>query len=256
MSGRPPISCVSWKWGNVFAAHHVNVWRAMLRRHLHAEHRPFCVTDDSKGLDPDITVIPLPTTYAHTPRCRRRMWQFSRAFGELVGPRILSLDLDIVIVDDITDLVSRPEPIVGWRVGYANVYSGSVMLFDAGALDGAWRLFAADPDGYPRRVEPRGTPSDQAMVNHWLQTQLPIATWTERDGFVTYFGDGYERLEHHGVGPGHPELPQGARIVVLGSADKAVLDEGRFDWVRDHYFEEGVVNVMLPNVETPSYRYR
>lgn len=231
-----PLSVVTWKWGAApFQARHVNVLRAMLARHLHLPHRLYCVTDDPAGLDPEIFFVPMPTTYAHTPRCRRRMWQFSRDFGHVVGPRILAIDLDVVIVDDLTPILDRPEPIVGWKVGHAGVYSGSFLLFTVGALDGAWRRFASDPDGYPQRLQPRGVASDQAMVNDWLKTQPAIGTWTEADGFVTYYGAGYERLEHLGVGPSRPELPAGARIVVLGSADAAVLDEARFDWVREHW---------------------
>lgn len=219
----------------MFEARHCNVLRAMLARHLHLDHELVIVTDDPAGLDGDIRVVPMPETFAHTPRCRRRMQQFSLEFDAQLGRRILGIDLDVVIVGDITAIVNRREPIVGWKVGHAGVFSGSFLLFDEGALDGAWQLFAADPTGHPYRVQPHGTPSDQAMVNHWLRSQPPIPYWTERDGFVTYYGDGYEAYEHLGVGPRHPNLPAGARIVVLGSADKAVLDEARFDWVQEHY---------------------
>jgi hypothetical protein len=229
------VSC--WKWGRRFDATHVNVLRAGLDRHLELDHELVCVTDDPAGLDGDIRAIPMPTDLADTPRCRRRMQQFSREFGaQLGGGRTLALDLDIVIVGDLTALVNRPEPIVGWKVGYAGVMSGSFLLFDAGALDEAWLWYASDPVGYPRVVQPRGVPSDQAMVNHWLSFQPPIPFWTEADGFVTYFGRGYQHLEHLGVGTGHPVLPAGARVVVLGSDDLAVLaDDTPYAWVREHW---------------------
>jgi hypothetical protein len=94
--------------------------------------------------------------------------------------------------------------------------------------------FARDPEGYPRKVQPEGTPSDQAMLNDFLRGQR-VPHWTEADGLITYFGAGYERHVKRGVGPGQPQLPRGARVVVLGSADKAVMDEGRYDWVREHW---------------------
>ena len=137
---------------------------------------------------------------------------------------ILALDLDVVIVDDITALVDRPDPLVCWRVGYAGVYSGSILLMDAGVLDPLWRAFHADPDGYPRRAWPGGVGSDQAMLNYFLsrpyQTIRP-AVWTEADGFVTFFGAGYEKLERLGVGPTNPNLRPGARIVVLSKSRSA-----------------------------------
>jgi hypothetical protein len=235
---RSPINVVTWKWGATpFGARHVNTLRAMLARHLHVDHELVLITDDPADVDSDVRIVPMPPGFTHTPRCRRRMQLFSWEFTEQheIGARVLAIDLDVVIVDDLTDIVSRPEPICGWKVGHAGVYSGSFLLFDAGALDGAWQLFAADPVGYPKRVQAHGTPSDQAMVNHWLQTQPPIFEWTERDGFVTYYGRGYERLEHLGVGPNRPQLPASARIVVLGSADLAVLDDPSVPWIAEHY---------------------
>lgn len=227
------LTICCWKWGNRFEAKHVNVLRSMLARHVHVDHELVCVTDDPRGLDGDIRTAPI-TEFLDTPRCRRRMAMFNGDFAEVVGPRFLSIDLDVVIVDDITPLVTRTAPLVGWRVRHAQVYSGSFFLMDTGALHGLYRMFAADPVGFPKKVQANGTPSDQAMLNWYLKHihRWPIAEWTEQDGLVTYFGDGYERHEHLGVGPTHRQLPAGARIVVLGSADLAVLSDPRFDWVQ------------------------
>lgn len=208
----------------------------MLARNLHLPHRLHCVTDDLDGIDPEVGIVMMPREFENTPRCRRRMQQYSADFDGLFGDRLLSIDLDVVIVGDITPLIDRPEPIVCWRVGYAGVYSGSLVLWSAGALDGAWRAFRADPDGYPKRAQPNGVGSDQAMLNLWArESRTPVSEWTERDGLVTWFGNGYARLERHGMGPNRSALPSGARIVVLGSADKAVMDEGRHPFVVEHW---------------------
>lgn len=231
------LSVWCWRWGGLFEPVYVHRLQAALAQHLDAEHELVCITDDRAGLE-GIRTVPMPTAYAGTPRCRRRMQAFSRAFAAQLGAsRVLAVDLDIVITGNITAIVTKfPDaPVVGWKVGHAGVYSGSFLRFDAGALDGAWRAFAADPEGYPRSIQPRGVPSDQAMLNAWLATQPPIHYWTEADGFVTYYGEGYEHLEHMGVGPRRPTLPVGARIVVLGSSDKAVMDRGDFEWVRKHW---------------------
>lgn len=233
------LSVLTWKWGSKFSARHVNTLRSMLARRLALEHRVVCVTDDADGIDPGVEIVPLPARHAESPRCRRRMRAFDRTFAESIGARILALDLDVVLVDDITPLVDRPEPLVCWRVGYAGVFSGSIVLMDAGVLDPLWRAFDRDPDGYARRAWPRGVGSDQAMLNYYLSRSdchpsARPAVWTEADGFVTFFGAGYERLERRGVGPGHPLLPAGARIVVLGSDDLHVLEQGdRYPWVSE-----------------------
>lgn len=232
------ITVVAWKWGGLFPAEYVLRLRAALARNLSIPHELVVITDERQGLDgADLRVVPMPSRFAATARCRRRMQLCSRDFGrELGAKRILAIDLDVVIVDDLTPLVSRPEPVCGYRVGHAGVYSGSFLLFDVGALDGAWQEYQQDPIGYPIRVQPRGVPSDQAMINHWLERSgTSVGTWTEADGLVTYYGEGYERLEHWGVGPTRRTLPANARIVILGSADKSVMDRGEYPWVVEHW---------------------
>lgn len=232
------ITFVPWRWGGLFGPEYVNRLRASLARHVHADHEMVCVTDDPTGIDGDIRIVPLPEEHRDTPRCRRRMRIFDREFARAIGDRICTIDLDVVIVDDITPLVTRTEPIVCWKVGHAGVFSGSFHLMDAGRLHGLWEMFNADPDGFPQRVQPTGVPSDQAMLNWYLKAKsIRVPFWTEKDGFVTYYGAGYEHLAHMGVGPVNPELPSGARVVVLGSADKAVMDEGTFPWIREHWVD-------------------
>lgn len=233
------LTILAWKWGALFSSAYVLRLQAALDRHVAIPHELVVVTDNPAGLveGPGLRLVPMPTAYATTPRCRRRMQALSAAFARQLGAtRILAIDLDVVIVDDLTPLVSRRDPICGYRVGHAGVYSGSFLLFDAGALDEAWQRYREDPVGYPKRVQARGTPSDQAMINHWLdRSGARVHTWTEADGLVTYYGKGYERLEHWGVGPRRPALPAGARIVILGSADKSVMDRAAFPWVVEHW---------------------
>jgi hypothetical protein len=238
------LTCVTWKWGEKFGPVYVHRLKAMLARHLHVPHRFVCVADDPTGLE-GIDLVPLPATYADTPRCRRRMWQFSREFGEqLQASRLLCLDLDLVFVRDISPLVQRPELVVCAWIEYAQVYSGSMILMTAGALDGLWQAFKADPDGYPVKAWPRGIGSDQAMLNYYIRKDTHaigrptrVGRWTKADGIVTYFGEGYERYEHLGVGPRRPALPAGTRVVVLGSDDKHVLETNAFPWVAEHWVE-------------------
>ena len=227
------ITAVCWKWGDKFAPVYVNRLRSMLARHLHLPHELVCVTAEREGIDPRVRIVEPPAELSDTLRCRRRMWGFARERRADFGERILNIDLDVVIVDNITPILNRSEPIVGWRVGYAGVLSGSFLLYNAGALHGAWEKYRADPEGFPKATGQRNG-SDQAMVNHWL-ARREFAHWQDSDGFVTWFGAGYERLEYLGMGPGRSALPPGARIVVLGSADKEVMDEGRYAFIREHW---------------------
>lgn len=229
------LSVVCWRWGSLFGPEYVNRMRAMLERNLHLPHRLICLTDDQVGVDSRVECVPLPKEFAGTFRCRRRMWQYSRDRVDLFGPRFLSVDLDLVVTADITPVVDRPEPIVMLRIGYADVLSGSFILCDTGALHGAYERYRSHPDEFTHATGLKNA-SDQAMLNlHIKSTGMRIAEWKESDGFAVYFGTGYERFAHHGVAPSRPQLPPGTRVVVLGSDDKAVMDDGRYPFVREHW---------------------
>lgn len=227
------IAVVVWRWGSLFGPEYVQRLRSMLARHLRLDHQLYCVTDAMDEVPAGVIGVPMPTEHAETPRCRRRMWQFDRERVEIFGPRMLCVDLDMVIVDDITSLVDRAEPLVCWRIGYANVYSGAFILMNTGVLHGAWDAYRNDPNGYPLKTGERNA-SDLAMLNYYLRGET-VAQWTEADGFVSWFGVGYAYLEHHGMGASRPHLPPGARVVALGGADKAVMDEMRYPFVRQHW---------------------
>lgn len=226
------VTVVSWKWGTLFSAVWVNRLRAGLARHLHLPHELVCITDDPHGLDPEIRTMPMPERDRDTPRCRRRVQMFDPAFARRLGTRLLAMDLDIVLVDDITPLIDRPEALVCWRVAHSPVYSGAFLLMDAGALADLWTFYAQDPELVARRAGG----SDQPILNFYLRRlRRQPAHWTDADGIVTYYGHGYERFEHLGVGPRRRTLPPGARLVVLGSADTPVLEQGRYDWGIRHW---------------------
>lgn len=229
------LTVATWLWGSTFSAAHVNALQAGLRAHLAMPFELVCITNQPDCIHPDVRIVPMPMTYAQTPRCRRRMQGFSAEFAsQCLGRRILYVDLDMVIVGDLTPIVDRPEPLVMWKVQHAEVFSGSCLLANAGALGGAWQKFQREGEAWPNRLTHpsagRGSvASDQAMLNDYLKGQV-VPHWTERDGFVTFYGKGYERFEHLGVGPHRRTLPPGARLVVLGSADLAEVTPDRYPW--------------------------
>lgn len=231
------ISVVCWKWGDKFGPEYVNNLYSMLQRHLHLPHKLICVTDNPWGISDHVKTIRMPDRHAGTIRCRRRLWHFARERVVELGYRILALDLDCVALDTLDSLFDRTEPAVFWYVGYAKVYTGAMVLFDAGALHNLWENFDCDPEGYPQLTGERNA-SETAMLTYWLRrsTMYSIGTWTEqKDKIVMWFGAGYERLEHWGIGPSNPNPPPGTRLVMLGGDDKYLLDEKKYDWVKENW---------------------
>lgn len=235
------LDVVTFKWRPIgksyrstFTAETVNVLFAMVARHFHAPFRFSCVTDDPAGLSPRIRALPMFEEHARlvgthgvqNPNCYRRLKLFAPEARDLVGPRILSLDLDAVITGDVTALWTRTEDFVAWEgTAGRNPYNGSMILLTAGARPGVWHDF--DPARSPMLARRAGfVGSDQA----WIALRLggDEAKWTRADGV-------YSWRMHLRLKGGR--LPPGARAVFFhGSADPWQPSTQRAaPWIAEHW---------------------
>ena len=234
------VDVVCWKWRqpegyrSKFAAENVNILRNMVKRNLKIDHRFSCITDEPDGIDPDIRIIPLWSDFADVnnpsgrgPSCYRRLKAFAPEAKELIGSRILSLDLDCVVVDDITPLVDRPEDFVCWGdTAKRTHYNGGFWLLRAGTRTQVWDTF--DPQKSPQITSNlRIVGSDQAWISYIIDGKDP--KWTQDDGVVSY------RNQIQKMTNG--KLPAGARIVFFHGQydpwDDAIMR--KYHWVRENY---------------------
>lgn len=241
------LDVICWKWKakaryrSTFGPNTVNVLRRMVLRNLKLPHRFTCITDDPTGIDPEVRIIPLWDTFSdlpspsgpHNPSCYRRLKIFSPEARELIGERIVSMDLDTVITGDITPLFDRDDDFVIW--GGQSVqpkmkvlfswYNGSLMMLRAGTRTKVWDTF--DPKRSPaeaHRANSRG--SDQGWITHCLGTGEKV--WTDKDGVLSY--------RNHIAINGN-RLPPGARIVNFHGRNDPWESEtySRCPWIREHY---------------------
>jgi len=240
------LRIVTWKWRapgyrTQFSAATVNVLRRAVRRHYDQPHQFVCVTDDPEGLDPDIEVVPLwsdwreiPSPHgAAQPSCYVRLKAFAPEMREVLGDRFVSIDLDAVIVGDLTPLFSRPEPFVIWRHalpgrqtnGPLGRYNGSMWMMTAGARSEVWTQFRGAASG--REAYQAGQHgSDQGWMQHVMGPDE--AGWTSADGVYSYK---YQILATHGG-----RLPANARIVFFhGKPDPWDPEPQQRAWVREHW---------------------
>lgn len=200
------ISFVVWKWrgpdpGREFLSEHVNVLRAAIARNCHQPHRFICITDDSAGLRSDVEALPIKSTRldrvlaprASTaplarggrqfPSCYRRLWNFSEEAARWLGPRIVALDIDVVVCGALDPLLNRRADFVGWsepRFGWRKIAGGAYML-RTGSHPEVWDSF--DPLLSPAAACARGLHgSDQAWMSYLLFP--PTETWSSADGIV------------------------------------------------------------------------
>lgn len=180
---------VCWLWhgwrGDTYKPEHVIRLRDMVKQHLHMPHTFVCVTDTPV---PDVLCVPLPSMpwkqdqQAGIPSCFYKLW----AFG-ITGPcDVISIDLDVIIRDDITDLFANTEQ---FKVlaGYSSPYNTSLFhIREDAELKWLWsELNEQDAMAtVNQRINGRRySGSDQAYISH----KLPGAdTWTEADGICQH----------------------------------------------------------------------
>jgi hypothetical protein len=206
---------------------HVNRMRSMLSRHLDLPHEVVCVTDQPEGLDEGVRTAPLDRDTIGSPRSRfpkLALWRPDAAefFG---GDRLFFLDLDTVIVRDITPIVDRAEDVVLWenssfhRPGRSR-YNGSVMLLTAGSRPEVWNEF--DWDNPP--TDP-ATCHEQGWVSYMIGPDC--ATWDANGK------DGIYKARDMRAG----SLPGRCRMVTFaGKQDPSERrTRRRFPWIGEHW---------------------
>jgi hypothetical protein len=235
-----PICFVCFKWRprseyrSKFDHKTVNVLYSMLRRHYLKPFELVCVTDDPAGIVSQVRVVELWSDHAGVmsphgvayPSCYRRLKMFSREAREILGARVCSIDLDVVICGEITELfdVDVDFKIYG-DTAVGTPYNGSLIYHWPGSRTQLWEKF--DPRTSPqigRKLKYIG--SDQA----WIATCLGPheAKFTKADGVYSYRNE---------IVPKGGQLPAAAKIVVMhGRHDPwGPQVRQRHPWIVEHY---------------------
>lgn len=233
------LTFVTFRWQpmpgyrSTFAPETVYALRAMIQRHYHGPMRFVCVTDAPQDL-PGVETIPLWAEYADLrspwgksyPSCYRRLKLFAPDAGETFGPRLVCIDLDMVIVADITPLFAGGEDFKIWGESdfpHTQKYNGSLWMLKTGSRPQVWTQFGEHAPRLATTSGSRG--SDQGWINHVLGPRE--ATWGRADGVYSYRKD----LARYQRG-----LPDDARIVAFhGKHDPWDAHTQQIGWVRQHY---------------------
>lgn len=152
------LKVMSWLWSQPngrakYTAEHVNIWAAMVRRHLTIPHTISIVTDMPDGIDSNIEIIEPPTDFLNIetpswngdkPNCFRRLSLYSPDAEKIFGAkRFVSMDLDCVICQNIDELFDRNDDIVLYKgTSFERPYNGSMVLMTAGARTKVYNDFS------------------------------------------------------------------------------------------------------------------
>jgi len=200
------------KWGDKYGADYVNRLYGMVRRHLRGDFRFVCLTDQAEGIRPEVACLPIPDL-ALPPGLPERGWKKLTTFeADLHGLRgtALFLDIDIVIVDDITPFFELPGAFLiihDWKRPWRVTGNSSVYRFELGAHADVLREFR----DHAARIR-KEFRNEQAYLSDELNRQGLLAYWP-RPWCASF--------KYHAIAPfplnyfRAPAIPPGTRIVVF-----------------------------------------
>lgn len=229
------LNILLWAWkprgprthkGKIFYGPQLlNAQAKAIRSHLSIPHQITAITDyPAHEFDSSLNVVDASKHFgelADLGGCYRRLKMFAPEMRDLLGPRVVSVDLDMVVVKDLTPLFT---PWYSFRIWKSESlagqpYNGSLISLTTGAHPEPWTTFdlkvtvqAARMRGY------RGT--DQSVLAYTLGPDQPVWTW--QDG-VFYLARNCPR----------DRLPDLARIVFSPGGMKVTdpLVQSRYPWI-------------------------
>ncbi len=191
------LTIVTWLWKSTgdwrqgYKASHVNTLENMLKEHLHIPHRVVCVTDMPKGINCE-TIKLWKDSVKHSnpskPHCYRRLRAFSEEAERWFGKRFVSMDLDCVIIGDVTPILDIKDDFKMLR-GHVCTYNGSMWIMDVGVRKEVYEDFdpITSPELARSGVNLDGRPfygSDQAWISYKLGDKEKM--WDTEDGVYQF----------------------------------------------------------------------
>lgn len=131
-----PLQFVCMKWGSKYLAQDVNRLYRAVRKLTPGALKFYCLTDQAEGIDPQVTVLPIPSLPVLGDQVLDRGWRkltlFSPELAAIAGPTLF-LDLDMVIVDSLAPFFAHDDAfrvIKDYkRFRYRNTWSGNTSVF-------------------------------------------------------------------------------------------------------------------------------
>lgn len=236
------ISVVCWLWPGPdprrqYSPKHVNVLQRMLARTLSIPHRFICVSDELEGFSDNVEVIETPINARivgqfaspegpRFPACYRRLWNFSPDAAPVLGERILAIDIDLIVLQDLAPILARDEDFVGVRPlmkwGNPHRVAGGMYLLRTASRPDVWHRFHHAPLASITAARAAGfRGSDQAWLSHCLGEGA--AVWNGTAGLYSI----------RDLREGKLPVPPDARLVQFNGPTKP-WDSG-LAWVKAHW---------------------
>ncbi|WIT10745.1 glycosyltransferase [Paucibacter sediminis] len=165
------------KWGTKYGPEYVNRLYAMVARHLRGPFKFVCLTDRSEGIRAEVQCLPIPELKL-PPGIPERGWTKLTTFeADLHGLKgtALFLDLDVVIVDDITPFFEVPGEFLiihDWKRPWRITGNSSVYRFELGAHADVLAKFRREAEAIRKQVR-----NEQAYLSDEMHKQGKLKYW-------------------------------------------------------------------------------
>ena len=234
---------VCLKWGSKYSAEYVNRLYRGVRRFAAPSVRFVCITEDDRGIDSGVEIVPLPDVGLSG--WWNKLLLFRKDFLGQAGTALF-LDLDVVIVRGVMDFFAFAPGEFCIAQDPKDRYNSSVFRFELNALTHVWDNFQCDQAAIVRRLH-----GDQ----DWIVEQVKDAKLWPRSWVSSYKYDCASRIRpsldkvgawlrmtplHRLWKPSVP--PTEARVVMFHGqpkpADVAYKPWGRWraaPWVKDYW---------------------
>ncbi len=216
-TARRHILCM--KWGTKYGPEYVNRLYAMVRRNLGGEFNFVCLTDDERGIRPEVQCRPIPRldlelAPGEPDRAWKKLTTFTQDLYGLQGTALF-LDLDVVVVGLLDDFFELPGEFLiihdyhrFWRIGRRRITgNSSVYRFEIGRHEDVLTHFRANMDGMRASFR-----NEQAYLSDFMHRKGQLAYWPE--GWCPSFK--YHVIPRWPLNYWQePSIPPGARIVIF-----------------------------------------
>ena len=233
------------KWGTKYGPEYVNRLYGMVARHLRGPFRFVCLTDRSEGIRPEVQCLPIPELKLPAGIPERGWTKLTTFEADLHGLQgtALFLDLDVVIVDDITPFFEVPGAILiihDWKRPWRITGNSSVYRFQLGAHADVLAKFRREHEAIRAKFR-----NEQAYLSDEVHQQGKLKYW-DTAWCASYKYHCIPTWPSNYWKP--PHIPAGARILIFhGVMNPPDALAGRSNgnwrkakpaaWIADHWHE-------------------
>lgn len=218
------VNVICIKWGDLYGPEFVNKLHSMVKRNITRDFRFVCITDDTKGISPDVETLPIPEICMPEGKPRsgwKKLTVFSEHLGNLSG-KTLFLDLDVVIVDNLNPLFDYSDKftiIENWTQKGRGIGNSSVFSYVIGQHLDVLQYYEANME---------------EVVKEYGNEQIYLS---KKIGDINYWPEQWCRsFKFHSIPKGilryflAPKIPEGCKVLAFHghpNPDQAIVGNYR-----------------------------